>query len=275
MNSTKDMSKQPLAIAVETGWNGTRDVEEYTDRFGEPEGDYFAAALDQVCRGAAELEYVTTGAVPFLLKAGDDSAEQAAQGLSLLGRLELIRELGRARALNEQARAWLDEAIDDATWVGRECDRLLEKFLRQREHVWLEELAQLADQLTAIAMQIREAIWNLAPGCESFQWAEVMAGHDEGARAMGANAQKPLLSPGVKHDIPMAQIFPTSSVHPPTGAGRPDEAERKKVEAIIGEMNRVVGALCTASHSDPPKRKGPRHGYRTAKSGAILRIREL
>ena len=152
------MELKPILLPAD--WTPEKDFQFYEERWGEPEGDYFRAALGRVAENYHDLIAVVDSALAYFQRKDHRLVSVHPETLPLTEKLARLSAITNTRNATYEYKSRFADHLHDAIWVDNERRRVLESHSIGEERTWLYPLCQLADCLGCAAMQLEEAmIW--------------------------------------------------------------------------------------------------------------------
>jgi hypothetical protein len=150
------MDLKPILLPPD--WTPEKDFKSYEERWGEPERNYFSAALERVAESYNDLIEIVDSALAYFQ--GKDPRLVPVHP----GTLPVLDKLARLSVITNQRRATFEyksrfaDHLHDAIWVENERRRVLENYHAGEERTWLYPLCELADYLGGAAFQLEDAM---------------------------------------------------------------------------------------------------------------------
>jgi hypothetical protein len=150
------MNLKPILLPPD--WTPEKDFESYEERWGEPERDYFSAALERVAENCNDLIEVVDGALTYFQHKDHRLVAVHSGTLPLLEKLTRLSVITNQRRAPYQYKSRFADHLHDAIWVENERRRVFENYHAGEERTWLYPLCKLADYLGGAAFQLEEAM---------------------------------------------------------------------------------------------------------------------
>jgi len=145
-------------IVVPAGWTPEKDLDYYLDRWAEPDGDYFAAALARVAECYEELVEVADSAIRHFEQHDPRLVAVHPATLTLAEKLRRLAIMTNGRNAPYEWKTNCSEHLHNALWADQERRRVMENYYVGEERSWLFSLCELADCLGCAATQLSEAM---------------------------------------------------------------------------------------------------------------------
>ena len=143
---------------VPTDWNEKKDIEEFTDRFDEEEGDLYERGLDEIERGQAKLDEQLSELLSTLFKPRGKFQFGAIEHLTIPAKIKLARQAPVIKRFPPSSLARLEEDLTRCEAAYRLSDQVLSQCVLTRGDVWLLELADAADYQATAGLLIDESL---------------------------------------------------------------------------------------------------------------------
>lgn len=147
-----------IEISVPEDWDAEQDLEEFEDRFGDDYKNLQKFALDQVDDACAQRKHVLAQAIRYFLQRTTTPLRVPVSALTVPELchflLEIIAQSGRKRAYIER----FEEHLAAVLHYEEQRALVLERHWTNPDHVWLIELADLADTIVTASMEFDEGM---------------------------------------------------------------------------------------------------------------------
>jgi hypothetical protein len=144
-------------IIVPADWTPEKDFAFYEDRFDEPAGDYFSAALDRVAECYEELNEAADSALRYFEQHDHRLVRVHPGTLPLCEKLTRLSIITNTRKASYRYKSRFAEHLHNAQWADQERRRIMESYYIGEERTWLYPLCELADCLACASIQLHEA----------------------------------------------------------------------------------------------------------------------
>jgi deoxyribodipyrimidine photolyase-like uncharacterized protein len=145
-------------VIVPTDWTPEKDFAFFEERFDEPRGDYFSAALDRVAQDYQELIDAADSALRYFEQHDHRLVTVHPATLTLAEKLMRLAIITNGRNATYEYKARFLERLHNAQWADQERRRVMESYYIKEERTWLYSLCELADCLGCAAMQLEEGM---------------------------------------------------------------------------------------------------------------------
>lgn len=145
-------------IIVPADWTPEKDFASYEDRWNEPDGDYFAAALERVAACYEELIEAADSALRYFEQHDHLLIRVHPGTLPLCEKLTRLSIITNTRKGSYPYKSRFAECLHNAQWADNERRRVMENYHVGEERTWLFTLCELADCLGCAATQLVEAM---------------------------------------------------------------------------------------------------------------------
>ena len=145
-------------VVVPPGWTSEKDFAFFEDRFGEPAGDYFSAALARVVQDYQELIDAADAALKYFEQRDHRLVTVHPATLTLSEKLMRLSIITNGRDASYRYKSRFAEHLHNAQWADQERRRIMESYYIKEEGTWLYSLCELADCLGCAGQQLEEAM---------------------------------------------------------------------------------------------------------------------
>ena len=145
-------------IIVPADWTPEKDFTFFEDRFDEPAGDYFSAALDRVAQDYQELIDAADAALKYFEQHDHRLVTVHPATLTLSEKLMRLSIITNTRKASYPYKSRFAERLHNAQWADQERRRIMESHYIGEERTWLYSLCELADCLGCAGQQLAEGM---------------------------------------------------------------------------------------------------------------------